>query len=215
MGRNPMRDAFPPASPRTLVGRMRKTRTVLVVDDNPVHRYAMNRILSTAGFKVAEAWNGPAALEAAPAADAVVLDVFMPGMDGWQVCRSLRANAATKSVPIVFFSAAYGDEARAECERAGGDAYYPSPVWPDELVGRLTSLMGIVRFCAQPPCASFSPSARLDAKSAELTRRWLTSRGARRQGSVGLSTTAPGDGLASIRICCTGAHRIAARRIAT
>lgn len=109
-----------------------------------MRRYAMNRLLNGAGFKVAEAWNGPAALEAAPAADAVVLDIFMPGMDGLEVCRSLRATAATKSVPIVFFSSAYGEEARTECERAGGDAYYPSPVAPDELVGKLTSLMGIV-----------------------------------------------------------------------
>ncbi len=73
-----------------------------------------------------------------------LMDVFMPGMDGLHVCRSLRADAATKSVPIVFFSAAYGEEARAECERAGGDAYYPSPVEPEELVGKLTSLMGIL-----------------------------------------------------------------------
>lgn len=116
---------------------------MLVVDDNPVHRYAITRVLRSAGFKVEEAWNGPDAVEAAPKADAVVLDVFMPGMDGWQVCRTLRANPSTQSVPILFFSAAYGEAARAECERAGGDAYYPSPVAPDALVGKLASLMGI------------------------------------------------------------------------
>src|SRR4051812_27265742 len=121
----------------------RKTRTVLVVDDNPAHRYAMTRVLKNAGFKVEEAWNGPAAVEAASVADAVVLDVFMPGMDGWDVCRALRANPPTQALPILLYSAAYGEEARAESERAGGDAFYPSPVPPDALVGKLVSLMGI------------------------------------------------------------------------
>lgn len=121
----------------------RKNRTVLVVDDNPAHRYAMARLLSHAGFQVAEAWNGKAAIESAPQADALVLDVFMPDMDGWQVCRSLRADPTTAAMPIVFFSALYGDEVRAECERAGGDAYYPSPVGADELSSKIAALMGI------------------------------------------------------------------------
>ena len=114
-----------------------------MVDDNPSHRYAVARVLSSAGFRVAEAWHGQAALDAAPAADAVVLDIFMPGMDGWQVCRRLRANPLTESMPIVFVSAAHGEEARHECERAGGNAYYPAPVPPDELIRKLGSLMGM------------------------------------------------------------------------
>lgn len=120
----------------------RSDRTVLVVDDNPVHRYAMARLLSHSGFRVEEAWNGKAAIEAAPRVDALVIDVFMPDMDGLQVCRSLRTNPATAAMPIVF-SALYGAELQAECERAGGDAYYPSPVAGDELSSKIASLLGI------------------------------------------------------------------------
>jgi CheY-like chemotaxis protein len=133
----------PATSPGPSFVESRRTRTVLVVDDNPAHRYAVARVLRNAGFNVAEAWHGQAALDAAAEADAVVLDIFMPGMDGWQVCRSLRANPATEALPILFFSAAHGDEAREECERAGGDAYYPTPVVPEKLVGKLACLMGI------------------------------------------------------------------------
>lgn len=115
----------------------------MVVDDNPAHRYAVSRVLKQAGFQVVEAWNGPDAVQAASSADAVVMDVFMPGMDGCEVCRSLRSNPATRSLPVVFFSATLGDEARAECERAGGDAYLPSPLQPEQLVTALTSMMGI------------------------------------------------------------------------
>ncbi|HYD77616.1 response regulator [Ramlibacter sp.] len=116
---------------------------MLVVDDNPVHRYAMARLLSHAGFRVEEAWNGKDALESAPRVDALVIDVFMPDMDGLQVCRTLRANPATAAMPIVFFSALYGAEVQAECERAGGNAYYPSPVPADEFSSRVAALMGI------------------------------------------------------------------------
>jgi CheY-like chemotaxis protein len=121
----------------------RKDRTVLVVDDNPAHRYAITRVVSAAGFRVAEAWNGPDAVEASLKADAVLLDIFMPGMDGWQVCRSLRARPSTRSLPIIFFSSAHGEDARGECARVGGDAYYPAPVASEDLVAKLVCLMGI------------------------------------------------------------------------
>jgi CheY-like chemotaxis protein len=116
--------------------------TVLVVDDVDAGRYATARMLRAAGFRTIEAPGGAAALARAPSASAVVLDVHLPDIHGLEVCRLLRANPATRHLPIVQVSAVYTTEADRDAGAlSGADAYLLSPVDPDELVGTLLTLL--------------------------------------------------------------------------
>jgi len=83
-----------------------KCPTVLVVDDEPFNLSLMDEILNKS-YNVLKAVNGPEALELAFAAppDLILIDVMMPDMDGFEVCRQLKSNAATMHVPVIFITA--------------------------------------------------------------------------------------------------------------
>jgi CheY-like chemotaxis protein len=120
----------------------REQHTVLVVDDSPAGRYAVARMLRAAGFKTKEARNGAEALVLAPSSSAAVLDVHLPDIHGLEVCRLLRKNPATASLPIVHLSGIYVSEEDGERGRgAGADAYLIAPVSPQELTGTLDKLL--------------------------------------------------------------------------
>src|SRR5690349_10458674 len=98
---------------------------VLIVDDTPANITLLSAILLARGFDVTVATNGRRALALAEsqAPDVVMLDVRMPDMDGFEVCRALRARASTASIPVLFLSAldAVGDKVNAF--RSGGVDY--------------------------------------------------------------------------------------------
>ncbi|HYE40726.1 MAG TPA: PAS domain S-box protein, partial [Ramlibacter sp.] len=121
----------------------RSLHTVLVVDDNPATRYSTARVIRAAGFRTVEAGTGGEALElAARGASAVVLDVHLPDIDGFEVCRALRAAPATASLPVVHLSAAYvRDEDRVTGLNAGADGYMVHPVEPAVLIATLQALI--------------------------------------------------------------------------
>ncbi len=121
----------------------RGTHTVLVVDDNPVTRYSTARIVRAAGFQTLEADSGMQALQmAAEGISAVVLDVHLPDIDGFEVCRNLRAREATAQLPVMHLSAAHVHaEDRVSGLNAGADAYLTHPVEPAVLVGTLQALI--------------------------------------------------------------------------
>ncbi|HZW25504.1 MAG TPA: response regulator [Gallionella sp.] len=83
-----------------------KRPTVLVVDDEPFNLSLMDEILNRS-YNVLKAGNGPEALELAFAQppDLILIDVMMPNMDGFEVCRQLKGNAATMHVPVIFITA--------------------------------------------------------------------------------------------------------------
>jgi signal transduction histidine kinase len=116
---------------------------VLVVDDNPATRYATARMLRAAGFRTAEADSGAEALEqAGRGMSAVVLDVHLPDIDGFEVCRTLRSRPQTQLLPVVHVSAAYiRDEDRVAGLNAGADGYLVHPVEPAVLVATLQALI--------------------------------------------------------------------------
>ena len=123
---------------------------VLVVDDVAANRYALSRTLQMAGFAVEEACNGREALDKAARADAILLDVYLPDIDGLEVCRTLRAQDATRTIPIIHVSAVFVEESDVEKARdSGADAYLIHPVPPDVLVQVLHSALA-----ARPPRAS-------------------------------------------------------------
>lgn len=118
--------------------------TILNVDDFGPQRYARSAVLRAAGFEVIEAATGRNALslvtECRPAL--VVLDVHLPDIDGFDVCRRLKADPATKNVPVLHVSATFVEPgARVEALDNGADAYLPEPLEPKELVAQVRSLL--------------------------------------------------------------------------
>ena len=129
-----LRGAGQPAVPETLV---------LVVDDNPVTRYATVRVLTAAGYRTIEAESGQEALQRADTSvSAVVLDVNLPDIDGFQVCRMLRSRPQTATVPVVHLSATYvADYDKVRGLDAGASAYLIHPAEPSVLVATIASLL--------------------------------------------------------------------------
>jgi two-component system response regulator MprA len=115
---------------------------VLVVDDERAVRESLRRALELEGYEVELAADGEEALERlgrAVAADAVILDVLMPGIDGLEVCRRLRAGA--NSVPVLMLTARAEVDSRVAGLDAGADDYLPKPFALAELLARLRALL--------------------------------------------------------------------------
>jgi len=115
---------------------------VLVVDDERAVRESLRRALELEGYAVELAADGEEALErlgAAVAADAVILDVLMPGIDGLEVCRRLRAGA--NAVPILMLTARAEVDSRVAGLDAGADDYLSKPFALAELLARLRALL--------------------------------------------------------------------------
>ena len=116
---------------------------VLVVDDHISSRMTAVAFLSVEGYDVIEAENGPEALSRVATAkpDLVLLDVMMPGMDGFEVCRRLKGNAQTRLIPVVFVTALDDRRARLKGIEAGGDDFITKPFDQLELSARAKSLV--------------------------------------------------------------------------
>jgi PAS domain S-box-containing protein len=115
---------------------------ILAVDDNPAALYATSRVLRSAGYEVIEATTGAAALAGAPRADLIVLDVNLPDMDGFEVCRCLRANAQTAQIPVLHLSATFTNSTDyALGFEAGADSYLTRPVEPTVLIATVRTLL--------------------------------------------------------------------------
>ncbi|HYQ74901.1 SpoIIE family protein phosphatase [Cellulomonas sp.] len=113
---------------------------VLVVDDTEAHRYVMASWLRRAGYAVTEAGTGRAALELAPGHDAVVLDVNLPDMSGFDVCGAIKADEAT-AVPVMHVSATSIDaRSRTSGLQRGADAYLVEPLDRDEFLVTVAAL---------------------------------------------------------------------------
>jgi CheY-like chemotaxis protein len=120
----------------------RSQHSILVVDDVEASRYAMCRALRAAGFQTVEASAGAQALELAEYVSGVVLDVHLPDVHGFEVCRLLRAKPSTARVPIVHVSAVYVSGEHVETgQKLGADAYLIAPVDPVDLTRRLDELI--------------------------------------------------------------------------
>jgi PAS domain S-box-containing protein len=121
----------------------RARHTVLVVDDNPSTRYSTARTLRAAGFETKEAITGSEGLALAPLGmSAVVLDVNLPDIDGFEVCGLLRAASETSLLPIIHLSATYvGDAHKVAGLNSGADAYLVHPVEPAVLIATLQALI--------------------------------------------------------------------------
>ncbi len=116
-------------------------RVVIIDDDADLRRLLQVTLEFTARWTVAVAPDGTAglALVRQLAPDAVVVDLMMPGMDGYEVCRQLKADPATAGIPVVFLTARQRiDEERVRALGAAGVLF--KPFEPDELAARITEL---------------------------------------------------------------------------
>jgi PAS domain S-box-containing protein len=122
--------------------------TILNVDDNAAGRYARSRILKQAGFQIVEAGTGEEALRTVSAAkpDLVLLDVHLPDMNGFDVCKRIKADVATARVLIVQMSATSVDNTdRKRGLEEGADGYLTEPVDPDVLIATVNAFLRLRR----------------------------------------------------------------------
>lgn len=116
---------------------------ILVVDDDPNALRLMSLTLETEGFEVITAANGPDALARAAeeAPDLIILDIMMPTMDGYEVCRRLRADPLTSHIPIVMLTARTQVVDKVAGFEAGADDYITKPAEPAEVVARTRAIL--------------------------------------------------------------------------
>jgi len=116
--------------------------TLLLVDDDEAKRYLMATWLRRAGYTLIEAGTGGEALGLAGAAELVLLDVHLPDMSGFEVCRRIKADPATAAIAVIQVSATAVDvAARAHGLTEGADAYLADPAEPEELLATVTAML--------------------------------------------------------------------------
>ena len=120
---------------------------VLVVDDVPQNVRLLEAVLTSHGYDVTSASSGPEALEkvTAEAPDLVLLDILMPEMNGYEVCRRLRADPATRFLPVVMVTAS-DTEVRVNATLAEADDFITKPFNQQELLSRIRSLVRIKQY---------------------------------------------------------------------
>lgn len=119
--------------------------TILNVDDTEAQRYATSRVLRHAGFEVVEADTGQKALERVlERPDLVILDVNLPDMSGYEVCRQIRSDEFSARVPVLHLSATLvSTQAKVAGLEGGADAYLIQPVEPEELLATVRALLRV------------------------------------------------------------------------
>lgn len=116
---------------------------ILVTDDDPFSLKVVSLALTKAGYQVSTAQNGEEALELVGRIkpDLIILDVMMPGMDGYQVCRTLRKRPELAHLPVIMLTANDSLEQKIQGFQAGTDDYLVKPFQPDELLLRVEALL--------------------------------------------------------------------------
>ena len=137
--------------------------TVLVVDDEPVNVQLLQRKLQWDGLQVLTAGDGQSCLDIAKEKrpDLILLDVMMPGMDGFEVCQKLREEERTKSIPVIFVTAQNSKEGKLEGLQAGAVDYITKPIDLEETTARVRAQLNYLA---------------INQENVELTRRLGESR---------------------------------------
>ena len=112
---------------------------VLVVEDDPEINELVGAYARLAGFGYRAALNGDAALTEVRRRrpDVIVLDLMLPDLDGFEICRRIKANAETRDVPVIILTALDNEQARAKGREVGADEYLTKPFDPDRLMRSL------------------------------------------------------------------------------
>jgi adenylate cyclase len=157
---------------------VKPTPRILVVDDTPANVRLLEAVLGPRGYEMLTAGSGPEALEAVTTKrpDLVLLDIVMPGMDGYEVCRRLRATPAGAVLPVVMITAS-GNEQKLLALDAGADDFIAKPFDQAELLARVQSLLRVKEYhdLIETQAAKLAEwnrtlEARVDEQVAELQR---------------------------------------------
>lgn len=118
---------------------------ILIVDDQPANLSLLNDALEPAGYHILAARSGTAAIQTAQRSrpDLILLDVMMPGLDGFETCRQLKLEAATRDIPVIFITARDEMDNLVEGFRVGGVDYLTKPVQTEELLIRVKTHLKI------------------------------------------------------------------------
>lgn len=139
--------------------------TILAVDDNEALRYSLSRTLQAGGYKVIEARNGAEALRLAEQApDLITLDVHLPDIDGFEVCRRLKSDSNTSHIPVLHISATFTDKENRIRGLEVADGYLAEPISREELLATVAALLRLKQA---------EKEARLLASEAEKARQEL------------------------------------------
>ena len=114
------------------------------MEDDPEMNQLQCELLDVNGFDSRPAYTGAEALELCDESntDAVLLDLMLPEVDGYETCRRLKSQAATDRLPVVMITALDGDDCRQKGIDAGADAYFTKPFDPDQVISTLELLIG-------------------------------------------------------------------------
>jgi twitching motility two-component system response regulator PilH len=119
------------------------TAKILIVDDSPTERFFLADLLSKKGYQVVTAETGDEAYEKAKAEhpDAIVMDVVMPGLSGFQATRALSRDPATQTIPVILCSTKSNETDRIWGLRQGARDYLVKPISTDDLLVKLAELI--------------------------------------------------------------------------
>ncbi|MDP6046446.1 MAG: response regulator [Phycisphaerae bacterium] len=117
---------------------------VLVVEDDRDMNQLQCKLLDVYGFDSRPAYTGAEALELCDQCntDAVLLDLMLPEIDGYETCRRLKSQASTDKLPVVMITALDGEDCRKKGMEAGADAYFTKPFDPDQVISTIAILIG-------------------------------------------------------------------------
>ena len=117
---------------------------ILIVDDSPTERYFLSELLTTHGYQVSTADNGEAALESIKASppQLVIMDVVMPGQNGFQATREITRDPATRHLPVIICTSKHQETDRIWGMRQGAREFIVKPVEPALLLQKIEALLG-------------------------------------------------------------------------
>jgi signal transduction histidine kinase len=140
--------------------------SILYVDDDEANRHAFAWLLQRAGFRTREAKTGADALRMAEdRPDLIILDVSLPDIDGFEVCRRIKAHPATAAIPVLHMSGVFvRSEDRTHALEGGADGYLTKPVEPQEVIATVKSLLRVRKAEEAARQAAYQWQATFDAR---------------------------------------------------